>query len=396
MQSKIKLYILLELFATLVIASWQYTQRGLDSAILIGLTILIAFSPFCLALTTPIVLNRAKKIVTGLGIKMDSPEPLLTLSNVDSVAITMNNVITDGNYYVTDLVPEGLSQNSLLAYAASVVSASNHYLARKIYETAEHRRLDIQPVAAFREIPGCGVEAIMNNRPIRFGRPKWITSERVEVSAEILTKSDQLAAKGKTPLMLLMGKMVRGIIALKDEIDLDAKDFLTQLKRQNFETTLLSSESKKTVHAVTKNITVDNARYALSAEGKAREVQLMRAHGKFVVMIGKDVLDVPALLNADVSMLLRSKELNLIANDIHIDFEIDNLQQFLELRKIAEKVREIVKQNQRLAYFSWGLMIPPSLLLLMESPPIQFNPIFATIGVIIFSGLIIANSLQMK
>ena len=129
MQSKIKLYILLELFTTLVIASWQYTQRGLDSAILIGLTILIAFSPFCLALTTPIVLNRAKKIVTGLGIKMDSPEPLLTLSNVDSVAITMNNVITDGNFYVTDLVPEGLSQNSLLAYAASVVSASNHYLA---------------------------------------------------------------------------------------------------------------------------------------------------------------------------------------------------------------------------------------------------------------------------
>ena len=328
---------------------------------------------------------------------MDYAEPLLTLSHVDSVAITMSNVITDGNFYVTDLVPEGLSQNALLSYAASAVSESNHYLARKIYETAENRNLIIQTLAAFREIPGCGVEALMNNTPIKFGRPQWITSEKVEVSAEILTKVDQLAAKGKTPLLLLMGRMVRGIVALKDEIDLDAKDFLDQLKRKDFETTLLSSESKKTVHAVSKNIAVDNARYALTAEGKAREVQLMRAHGKYVAMIGKDVLDIPALLNADVSLLLRSNDLNLNGNDdIHIDFTIDNLQQFMQLRKIAEKANEIVLQNKRIAYISWGLLIVPTLMMLMESPPVPFNPLFAAIGVVIFAILIIANSFKMK
>ena len=396
MLSKIKLYLLLTLFTALVIGSWQFVQRGLDSAILISLTILIAFSPLCLALSTPIVLKRAKKIVTELGIKMDYPEPLLTLSNVDNVAVSMNNIITDGNFYVTDLVPEGLSQNALLGYAASAVSESNHYLAKKIYETAERRGLITQPLAAFREVPGCGVEALMNNTPVKFGRPKWITSEKVEVSAEILTKVDQLAAKGKTPLLLLMGRMVRGIVALKDEIDLDAKDFLDQLKRNNFETTLLSSESKKTVHAVTKNISVDNARYALSAEGKAREIQLMRAHKKFVAMIGKDVLDIPALLSADVSLLLRGNSINLVDNDIHIDFIIDDLSQFMKLQRIAEKAHEIVIQNRLIAYISWGMLIVPTLMMLMESPPIAFNPILATIGVMIFAILIVANSFRMK
>ena len=393
---KIKMYIALELLTTIVAASWQYTHKGAEEAILTGLTVMIAFSPFCLALATPLVFKRAKEMVAALGVKMPSPESLMTLSTVDTVAISMSNIVTDGNYYVTDLVPEGLSQNGLLAYSASAVSESNHFLARKIYETAEHRGLSLQRVAAFREVPGCGVEALMNNTPVKFGRPKWITGDKVEVSSELLTKVDQLAAKGKTPLMLLMGRMVRGIIALKDEIDLDAKEFLNRLKRLNFETAMLSSESKKTVNAVAKNISVDNVRAALTSEGKAREVQLMRAHGKYVAMIGKDVIDLPAMLSADTSVLLTGDKLKLVDEQIHIDFEIERLEQFLELRKIADCVKEKVTLNRRLAYLAWILLIPPSLMMMLEQPPIRFNPLFATIGVMIFAALIIANSLRLK
>ncbi len=380
----------------MIIGVWQYSQRGLDAAILTSLTVMIAFSPFCLALTTPIVFNRAKKIVAALGVKMYSPEALLTLSSVDNVAISMNNIITDGNFYVTDLVPEGLSQNSLLAYAASAVSESNHFLAKKIYETAEHRQLNLQRVAAFREISGSGVEVLMNNTPVKFGRPKWITSEKVEVSSELLTKVDQLAAKGKTPLMLLMGRMVRGIIALKDEIDLDSKDFLERLQKVGFETTLLSAESRKTVNAIAKNISVNNVKFALTSEGKAREIQIMRAHGKYVAMIGKDSTDLPALLSADVSMLLNGTTLKLVDDQVHIDFEIENLPQFIELSKISQRVKKIIKQNQRLAYLSWLLLIPPALMMTLENSPIPFNPLFAAIGVAIFAILIVANSFSMR
>ena len=396
MLPKIKLYIALELLTTAVVIGWQYAHKSLDEAILTGLTVMIAFSPFCLALATPLVFKRAKEIINNIGIKMPSAESLLTLSTIDTVAISMSNIITDGNYYITDLVPEGLSQNGLLAYSASAVSESNHFLAKKICETAEHRGLSLQRIAAFREIPCCGVEALMNNTPVKFGRPKWITAEKVEVSSELLTKVDQLAAKGKTPLMLLMGQMVRGIVALKDEIDLDAKEFLNHLKRLNFETAMLSSESKKTVHAVAKNISVDNVRAALTSEGKAREVQLMRAHGKYVAMIGKDTTDLSAMLNADTSILLTNNNLKLVDDQIHIDFEIERLEQFLDLFKIAKQVKEIVTQNRRLAYLSWVLLMPPSLMMMLENSPIPFNPLFAALGMLIFIILILANSLRFK
>ena len=396
MLPKIKLYLILELLTAAAASGWQYLNKGLDVAILTGLTILIAFSPFCLALTTPLVLKFAKKIVNELGIKINSTDALITLNQVDNIAISMNKIITDGNYYVTDLVPEGLSQNSLLAFAASAAQESTHILGKKVYETAEHRRLKIQSVAAFREVPNCGVEAIMNNTPVRFGRPKWIENEKIEISAELLTKVDQLAARGKTPLMLAMGRMARGIIALKDEIDLDAKDFLDRLKRLKFETTMLSAESKKTVNSVAKNITIDNFRAALSPEDKAREIQLIRARGKFVAMIGRDVSDLPAMINADVSILLYDGSLNINEGDVQVHFEIEQLPQFIDLYKVARHVSKIVKQNQWLAYLSWILLLPPALMMMLPSPLIMFNPVVAAIGVFLFAALIVANSFRVK
>ena len=145
---------------------------------------------------------------------------------------------------------------------------------------------------------------------------------------------------------------------------------------------------------MSKNISVDLARAALTSEGKAREVQLMRAHGKYVAMIGKDVVDLPAMINADTSVLLTGNSLRLVDEQIHIDFEIERLGQFLELLKIAKKVKETVTLNRRLAYLSWVLLIPPALMMLLEHPPIPFNPLFAAIGMLIFIILILTNSLK--
>ena len=387
---KIKLYLILEIMTAAVIGGYQYFNKGLDSAILSGLTVLIAFSPFCLALTTPIALHLAKKIVEMLGIKVNSKEALITLSQVDNVAISMNNIITNGNYYVTDLVPEGLSQNSLLSFAAAACRDSNHALAQKIYETAVHRRLDVQSV------PNCGVEALMNNTPVRFGRPNWIESEKIEISAELFTKVDQLAARGKTPLMLAMGRMARGIIALKDEIDMDSVEFLDKLKQNDFEIIMLSADAKKTVNSIAKNIKIENFRAALAPEDKAREVQLIRARKKFVAMIGKDVSDLPALISADVSILLQDGSLTLNDSEVQMNFEINQLTQFMDLRKIANHVSSIIKQNRWLAYFSWLLLLPPALMMALDNPPIAFNPIIAAVGVFLFAILIVANSFRVK
>ncbi len=53
----------------------------------------------------------------------------------------------------------------------------------------------------------------MNNAPIRVGQKAWIESQGVRISANLLTKDDQLAEKGKTILYVSNGRNAKGIIA---------------------------------------------------------------------------------------------------------------------------------------------------------------------------------------
>ncbi|MBQ3452347.1 MAG: HAD family hydrolase, partial [Selenomonadaceae bacterium] len=116
------------------------------------------------------------------------------------------------------------------------------------------------------------------------------------------------------------GRAARGLIALKDDINDAAINFLGSVKAANIETLLLTAQPKKMTSFITKNFALDNIRTNLTPEGKAREVQIFRAKGKVVAAIGTDAHDLPALKNADVSFLIRNEELGIRNDDAKLDF----------------------------------------------------------------------------
>ena len=395
---RIKLFLLVDILMTLIFSAYLYFTRGTDAAFLTGLSIFIAFSPICLIAATPFVFRLAKKRVAEEEITMNNPDAILNLAEIDTVAVPMNRFLTDGDYFVTDLVPEGLSQSSLLANAASVEKEAQHILGKKIFDTAIHRALRLQPTTDFREIPGHGAEALMNNNPIRVGNPQWIEKQGVSISAELLTKIDQLAVHGKIVLLLGMGKMARGIIALKDDINQKGKDFLHLLKRRKLETVLLTAAAKKTANKIAKSFSLDYVRTNLSPTDKAREVQILRTKGHNIAVVANEFHDLPALLDADISVLLSdgSTEPVILSNGVNVDFEISSLEKFLTLHDISLRAAELIKTNKKLAYLSWILLVPLAVQTALENPPIFFHPLMSVAGVTIFTILILLNSLKMN
>ncbi len=396
---RIKLFFLVDLLTTGIFAGYTYAERGIDAAFAVGLAIFIAFSPICLILASPVVLRLAGRAIEAEQVKLTNLSSILNLAAIDVVSIPLNRFLTDGEYFITDLVPEGFSQQSLLSYAASAEQNSNHQLARTIYDSAVHRNMRIQNIAAFHEIPGQGVEALINSSPIRVGNPYWVTAQSVSASAELFTKADQLAVHGKIPLFVSLGSMVRGIIALRDEIKSQAREFLSVLKKSDIEILILTALNKKTAKSIAKNFNLeDNLRANLTPEDKAREVQIYRAKGHNIAFIGNEFRDLPALVNADVSVLLNEGN-NFQLNEnagIQLDFEIPTLEKFLIIRDIAVRAVKIIKQNKIIAYLSWILLVPPAVLMVFENPPIPFHPIASVAGVLIFTMLILINSMRMK
>ena len=136
----------------------------------------------------------------------------------------------------------------------------------------------------------------------------------------------------------------------------------------------------------------------LTPEDKAREVQIHRAQGHNVAVIGNEFHDLPALVNADVSVLLKDGSMVDINEnaEIQIDFEIPTLEKFLLAREIALRAVKLVKQNRKIAYLSWIVLVPPAMMMILENPPVPFHPLAAVAGVLVFVVIILANSMRIN
>ena len=442
---RIKLFLLIDFITTIIITSYVYFTNEVDVAINTGLSLLIAFSPIGLLFASPVVFQMARRVLDKEGIKINRLKALANFSEVDTVAVPLNRFCTDGDYFVTDLSPVGLSQQALLGTAATAEQKAEHTLGRVIYKTAAGRGLKISNITSSKEIPGKGVEVVANGTTIRVGEPAWVESQGVAVGNSLLTKIDKLGVYGKTVLVLGMGRMARGIIALKDDVNFDAKEFLMLLKRNQFITVLLTATGKKTAKSLAKNFNLDAVKTNLSPAEKAREVQILRAQGHSVAFITNENADNPALAVADVSIFLQQQNISpLITADENLDaraeknlaelkaelakssldddeeenkpaeeippvesteekpvesvadIEIPTLKKFFVIRDTVIRAAELIKTNRYITYFSWILMIPLCLANILPNPPFRFEPIMAAGGVLICILLITLNSLRMR
>ena len=394
---RIFLLLLLDAAVSVGTAAYVYFTRGADAALMAGLSIFIAASPICLILASPFTLYLTGRKLAELGVTLRNFDALKILAEVNVVALPYNRVLTDGAYYVTDLVPSALSQAQLLTMAASAERDAQNIFGRIIYDTAVSRALQLQKATDFRELPGRGVEATIQSVTVRVGNPAWLESVDVSIGVNFRTRIDQLLVRGKSVVVVATGRIARGIIALKDESSPAAKKFLGELLRGGLETLLLTSQPKKMAHRIEKEFALTHIRTNLTPESKAREVQIFRAKGNVVAVIGTDAHDLPALAGADVSFVLTGDELKPENfQDFTPDFELPTLESFLSVKNISRKVVNVLKLNRRLALASWVVTVPPALLSAFNLLPITFHPLMSVAGVAIFSALILTNSLRSK
>lgn len=448
---RIKLFLLADFLTSIIVASYVYFTNEADVAIDAGLATLIAFSPIGIIIASPTVLRFARKLLESEGVKINRLKALSIMPEVDTVAVPMNRFLMNGDYFVTDLVPIGLSQPSLLGIAATAEQKAEHSLGKVIYKTAAGRGIKLYNVAASNEFPGLGIEVISNGSTIRVGNPAWVENQGVGVGNSLLTKIDKLSVYGKTVLLVGIGRMARGIIALKDEVNADAKEFLMLLKRKKLITVMLTAAGKKTVKGLIKNFNLDAVKTNLLPEDKAREIQILRAQGHTVAFIANETRDMPALANADVSVYLQEQLISPLINEDDevfdersskklaelkaelakiqlddekevsqseqkispqtdsaqipqktvsikniVDMEIPTLKKFLTVRKVSLRAAEIIDTNCKLTYFSWAILVPLAIMNTLPEPPIRLSPIAALGGEIILALLIFLNSMRMK
>lgn len=285
-------------------AGYWYIAGGItvEAASEIFLGVFLAASPLPFIVSRLLIALRIKRRLRDSAIVCSRVGALTELLHVDTIAFNRNGTLTEGNVFISALVPEGMTQGSLLALAASAEREAAHPYAHALYDTAVQRGLHLQRHSAARETESFGVEALIARTPVRVGKKEWLQEENIEISAALLTRADQLATSGQTPLFVSSSKYARGIIAVRDDIRTEVRRALQALKERGLSLILLTGETKRLANATGKELKISEVRSDLTDADKAREIRLLQSRGSVVAMVGDPMSDQAAMRAADISI----------------------------------------------------------------------------------------------
>lgn len=284
------------------LAGWALATHDPIQAAIVFVSTLIMGYPCALGITTPMLAAIAggKGITVGLLVK--SGEVFQQLSRVDTLVFDKTGTLTYGRPTVIDVVPFGVEESRLLAWAASVEAKSEHPLGRAIGFYSEAKGVKPGAVADFRSTPGQGVTGRVDDAEMLIGNLKFLEKHQVQVPAEVQRKLDELSAAGKTTIVVARDRQVIGAIALQDSPRRGIEGLFQKLRARGIRTILLTGDSSPVANSIASALGIDETRAHLVPAEKVSEIEKLQRAGQRVAMVGDGINDGPALLQSDVGI----------------------------------------------------------------------------------------------
>ena len=282
---------------------WLAVGRPVTEALLFAITVVVITCPDALGLATP----TAIMVGTGLGAKrgvlFKNATALETSAHIDTVVMDKTGTLTRGEPAVTDVVAQGLGEAELLALAAAVERESEHPLAQAVVRHAAEAGVPRLAATAFHNVPGHGAHGQVEGRRVLVGNRRLMTTEGIDLG-DLGRSRDELAAAGRTAVIVAVDGRAAGVLALADAPRETAAAAVRELHAMNIQVVMLTGDNEATARRIADQLGIDTViAEVLPADKSAKIAELQRA-GKRVAMVGDGVNDAPALAVADLGIAI--------------------------------------------------------------------------------------------
>jgi len=271
--------------------------------LLFAITVVVITCPDALGLATP----TAIMVGTGLGAKrgvlFKNATALETSARIDTVVMDKTGTLTKGEPEVTDVVVDGIAEDEFLAMVSAVETDSEHPLAGAIVRYAADRGVAAGSLTDFRNVPGHGAVATVGGRRVAVGNRKLMVGEGVEFGA-LMQRRDELAAGGRTAVLVGVDGRGVGVIALADAVRETSAEAVSALHDLGVEVVMLSGDNQATANRIATQLGIDTVIAEVLPGDKAAKIAELQRQGKKVAMVGDGVNDAPALAQADLGVAI--------------------------------------------------------------------------------------------
>jgi K+-transporting ATPase ATPase B chain len=123
---------------------------------------------------------------------------------------------------------------------------------------------------------------------------------------ELEARVDEISHQGATPLVVVEGKNVLGVVQLKDVVKGGIRERFAQLRQMGIRTVMITGDNPRTAAAIAAEAGVDDFMAQATPEDKLRRIRSEQAEGRLVAMTGDGTNDAPALAQADVGVAMNT------------------------------------------------------------------------------------------
>jgi K+-transporting ATPase ATPase B chain len=152
---------------------------------------------------------------------------------------------------------------------------------------------------------------------------------------ELTARVEEVARKGATPLVVVDGKHVLGVVELSDVVKHGIKEKFSQLRAMGIKTVMITGDNPLTAAAIAAEAGVDDYIAEAKPEDKLARIRSEQAGGRLVAMVGDGTNDAPALAQADVGLAMNSgtQAAKEAGNMVDLDSDPAKLLQVVEVGK---------------------------------------------------------------
>ncbi len=381
--------------AVVTFAGWLFAGKGLNTALMHAVSVLVVACPCALGLATPTAVVVSSGIAMARGLLVKKPSSLEALADVKYILFDKTGTLTEGTPAVADvawLAPDGCRR--FAPAIAELASRSLHPLSHGIHKNlSEYIDTNSVSFVSVEEKRGFGLVGTPSS-----GERLFIGSEHLLAEAGVKPPKlpDGFAEKALTPVFAASGREIIAVFGLADPLRAESPGVSAALRAAGIEPVIVSGDRPEPVRAAAAASGITEFRAGVLPGQKLEILREYIGRGP-TAFVGDGINDAPALSAATVGIALGSGadaareavDLVLVRRDLSlVPFAVD-----LSRATIAK-----IRQNLAWAVF-YNLLTLPLAAGLLEpfwGPGYSLTPAVAGLTMALSSISVVLNSLTLR
>ncbi|HEY9353600.1 MAG TPA: heavy metal translocating P-type ATPase, partial [Nocardioides sp.] len=379
--------------SAITLGFWLGAGAGTATAFTAAVAVLIIACPCALGLATPTALMVGTGRGAQLGILIKGPEVLESTRAIDTIVLDKTGTVTTGSMTLTDVIAApGEDADEIARLAGALEYASEHPIARAIAAGAE-ARVGTLPVAEdFANVPGLGVQGIVDGHAVLVGRVRLLEEWSQYLPGDLVLAMAEAESEGRTAVAVGWDGQARGVLVVNDVVKPTSAAAIAELQSLGLTPVLLTGDNETVARSVAAEVGIpvsaDTVIAEVLPEDKVAVVRRLQEEGRVVAMVGDGVNDAPALAQADLGLsmgtgtdvAIQASDLTLVRGDLRVA---------ADAIRLSRRTLATIKGNLFWAFAYNVAAIPLAVAGLL-------NPMLAGAAMAFSSVFVVSNSLRLR